>query len=192
MYLDVNKSRFFESSARRWRLSKGYFPGELEVSKLRTDRLAEYPKEAKRISRISVATDSAHLHHHSYQALVVSIERSLTHKRYNLLEDLRVWGEVELRLSRWRTRRQSTGQRSSRLVGLNFPATRRLSWRSASVDCDGNTFVKMNRVDWTLKFTLTFPQMMYVSGETAEASAETTGMIEEIVRQQVIEMVCSV
>jgi transcription initiation protein SPT3 len=32
--------------------------------------------------------------------------------------------------------------------------------------------------------------MMYVSGETAEASAETTGMIEEIVRQQVIEMVC--
>ena len=33
---------------------------------------------------------------------------------------------------------------------------------------------------------------MYVSGETAEASAETTGMIEEIVRQQVIEMVCSI
>ena len=33
--------------------------------------------------------------------------------------------------------------------------------------------------------------MMYVSGETAEASAETTGMIEEIVRQQVIEMVCT-
>ena len=31
--------------------------------------------------------------------------------------------------------------------------------------------------------------MMYVSGETAEASAETTGIIEEIVRQQVIEMV---
>jgi len=30
--------------------------------------------------------------------------------------------------------------------------------------------------------------MMYVSGETAEASPETTGMIEEIVRQQVIEM----
>ncbi|QSZ33181.1 hypothetical protein DSL72_002767 [Monilinia vaccinii-corymbosi] len=33
-----------------------------------------------------------------------------------------------------------------------------------------------------------FSQMMYVSGETAEASSETTGMIEEIVRQQVIEM----
>lgn len=33
--------------------------------------------------------------------------------------------------------------------------------------------------------------MMYVSGETAEASPETTGMIEEIVRQQVIEMVLS-
>ncbi len=32
--------------------------------------------------------------------------------------------------------------------------------------------------------------MMYVSGETAEPSHETTGMVEEIVRQQVIEMVC--
>ncbi|KAK1762233.1 transcription initiation protein SPT3 [Phialemonium atrogriseum] len=31
-------------------------------------------------------------------------------------------------------------------------------------------------------------KMMYVSGETGEPSAETTGMIEEIVRQQVIEM----
>lgn len=34
-------------------------------------------------------------------------------------------------------------------------------------------------------------QMMYVSGETAEPSHETTGMVEEIVRQQVIEMVCT-
>jgi hypothetical protein len=32
-------------------------------------------------------------------------------------------------------------------------------------------------------------KMMYVSGETAEPSHETTGMVEEIVRQQVIEMV---
>lgn len=31
--------------------------------------------------------------------------------------------------------------------------------------------------------------MMYVSGETAEASVETTGLIEEIVRQQVVEIV---
>lgn len=36
-----------------------------------------------------------------------------------------------------------------------------------------------------------FRQMMFVSGETAEPSADTTGMIEEIVRQQVIEMVRS-
>jgi Transcription initiation factor IID, 18kD subunit len=34
-----------------------------------------------------------------------------------------------------------------------------------------------------------FEQMMFVSGETAEPSAETTGMIEELVKQQVIEMV---
>lgn len=33
-------------------------------------------------------------------------------------------------------------------------------------------------------------QMMFVSGETAEPSAETTWMIEEIVREQVLEMVC--
>ena len=32
-------------------------------------------------------------------------------------------------------------------------------------------------------------QMMFVSGETAEPSAETTWMIEEIVREQVVEMV---
>ena len=35
-----------------------------------------------------------------------------------------------------------------------------------------------------------FKKMMYVSGETGEPSPETTGMVEEIVRQQVIEMVC--
>jgi hypothetical protein len=40
---------------------------------------------------------------------------------------------------------------------------------------------------WTLKYFK--KQMMYVSGETGEPSPETTGMIEEIVRQQVIEMV---
>jgi len=39
------------------------------------------------------------------------------------------------------------------------------------------------------KLTDWFTQMMFVSGETAEPSAETTGMIEELVRQQVIEMV---
>lgn len=37
--------------------------------------------------------------------------------------------------------------------------------------------------------TNVFGQMMFVSGETAEPSAETTTLIEEIVRQQVIEMV---
>lgn len=37
--------------------------------------------------------------------------------------------------------------------------------------------------------TLTTQQMMFVSGETGEPNAETTGIIEEIVRGQVIEMV---
>lgn len=35
----------------------------------------------------------------------------------------------------------------------------------------------------------TFKQMMYVSGETGEPSVETTSIIEDIVRQQVIELV---
>lgn len=34
-----------------------------------------------------------------------------------------------------------------------------------------------------------FQQMMYVSGETGESSVETTSIIEDIVRQQVIELV---
>ncbi|KAL3427492.1 spt3 [Phlyctema vagabunda] len=42
--------------------------------------------------------------------------------------------------------------------------------------------------DKTAKYKTEIQQMMYVSGEAAEASTETTGMIEEIVRQQVIEM----
>lgn len=35
-------------------------------------------------------------------------------------------------------------------------------------------------------------QMMFVSGETAEPSIEATGMIEEIVHEQVVEMVSDV
>ncbi|KAI9768654.1 MAG: Transcription initiation protein spt3 [Geoglossum umbratile] len=45
-----------------------------------------------------------------------------------------------------------------------------------------------NVADWKYRLTKCIEQMMFVSGETAEASADTTGMIEEIVRQQVIEM----
>jgi hypothetical protein len=43
--------------------------------------------------------------------------------------------------------------------------------------------------DFRCRLTKKIEQMMYVSGETAEPSTETTGMVEEIVRQQVIEMV---
>lgn len=55
----------------------------------------------------------------------------------------------------------------------------------APYDYDGEsmeTFRERFRTD-------TIPQMMYVSGETGEPSVETTGIIEEIVRQQVIEIV---
>ena len=39
------------------------------------------------------------------------------------------------------------------------------------------------------KYRVEIQQMMFVSGETGEPSPETTGIIEEIVRGQVIEMV---
>lgn len=39
------------------------------------------------------------------------------------------------------------------------------------------------------RFTNVLRQMMYVSGETAEPPVETTSIIEDIVRQQVIELV---
>lgn len=42
---------------------------------------------------------------------------------------------------------------------------------------------------WNDRFTNVLCKMMYVSGETAEPSVETTSMIEDIVRQQVIELV---
>jgi hypothetical protein len=43
--------------------------------------------------------------------------------------------------------------------------------------------------DFRIRLTDAIQQMMFVSGETAEPSVETTTLIEEIVRQQVIEMV---
>ena len=39
------------------------------------------------------------------------------------------------------------------------------------------------------ELTLWIQQMMFVAGETGEPSVETTSMIEEIVRQQVVEIV---
>lgn len=43
--------------------------------------------------------------------------------------------------------------------------------------------------DFRDALTNTIKQMMYVSGETGEPSVETTGIIEDIVRQQVVEIV---
>jgi hypothetical protein len=47
-------------------------------------------------------------------------------------------------------------------------------------------------INWhvaSYELTSCYEQMMFVSGETAEPSTETTGLIEDIVRQQVVEMV---
>ncbi|KAL1985836.1 hypothetical protein VTN96DRAFT_7328 [Rasamsonia emersonii] len=46
----------------------------------------------------------------------------------------------------------------------------------------------MSTTEFSPKYRQEIQQMMFVSGETAEPSAETTTLIEEIVRQQVIEM----
>lgn len=43
--------------------------------------------------------------------------------------------------------------------------------------------------DFRVRLMVLFEQMMFVSGETAEPSTETTGMMEELVKQQVVEMV---
>ena len=43
--------------------------------------------------------------------------------------------------------------------------------------------------EWKAELTADIEQMMFVSGETAEVSFTTTGIIEEIVREQVVEMV---
>lgn len=49
---------------------------------------------------------------------------------------------------------------------------------------------EMSLKEWRAEVLMeTICQMMFVSGETAEPSAETTGMIEEIVHAQVVEMV---
>ncbi|KAH0551238.1 hypothetical protein GP486_007457, partial [Trichoglossum hirsutum] len=54
-------------------------------------------------------------------------------------------------------------------------------------DYDGRYAEDM--AEWKEILADAIKQMMFVSGETGEVSPETTGMIEEIVRQQVIEMV---
>ena len=56
-------------------------------------------------------------------------------------------------------------------------------------DGDVEPDTETGRQRWKRLLIIALTQMMFVSGETAEPSPETTGMIEEIVRQQVVEMV---
>jgi hypothetical protein len=58
-----------------------------------------------------------------------------------------------------------------------------------AIDFDNPDQEEESMVIFQIKLIGHLKQMMYVSGETAEPSPETTGMVEEIVRQQVIEMV---
>ena len=53
-----------------------------------------------------------------------------------------------------------------------------------------NDAIKANqKEEWKDLMTNMIIQMMFVSGETGEPSIETTTIIEEIVREQVVEMV---
>jgi hypothetical protein len=58
-----------------------------------------------------------------------------------------------------------------------------------AIDFDNPDQEEESMDNFQIKLIRHLKQMMYVSGETAEPSHETTGMVEEIVRQQVIEMV---
>ena len=51
--------------------------------------------------------------------------------------------------------------------------------------------MKMSSEEYREDLAYVNSQMMFVSGETAEPSAETTTIIEEIVHTQVVEMVSS-
>ena len=53
-------------------------------------------------------------------------------------------------------------------------------------------YIDESATDWRILLIEDIKQMMFVSGETGEPSAETTGIIEEIVRQQVVEIVSPV
>ena len=48
---------------------------------------------------------------------------------------------------------------------------------------------RLEKVEWKWLMHHMIQQMMFVSGEEAEPSVQTTTIIEEIVREQVIELV---
>lgn len=60
---------------------------------------------------------------------------------------------------------------------------------SDTLNSDDEDVIEESVDDLKNRFADIITQMMYVSGETAEPSVETTGIIEDIVRQQVIELV---
>lgn len=64
------------------------------------------------------------------------------------------------------------------------PTADKMPQEEETEDVDNET-----RQEFKIRLTHLLGQMMFVSGETAEPSTETTWMIEEIVRDQVIEMV---
>lgn len=61
--------------------------------------------------------------------------------------------------------------------------------RTHQVMADTDINLEISLEEYKEELTEVITQMMFVSGETAEASPETTTMIEEIVHTQVVEMV---
>ncbi|KAI9756442.1 MAG: hypothetical protein M4579_003864 [Chaenotheca gracillima] len=67
---------------------------------------------------------------------------------------------------------------------VDFPYSR----SEFDIDCVLDVDAERTLALWEVRATKIFDQMMFVSGETVEPTPETLYMIEEIVRQQVIEM----
>ena len=83
---------------------------------------------------------------------------------------------------------------NNQIVRIVFAPDTVDSYSFAPADDEGDQVEAPIDPFWTeanfrVALTNTIQQMMYVSGETGEPSVETTGIIEDIVRQQVVEIV---
>lgn len=81
----------------------------------------------------------------------------------------------------------TTNDSLDRLDRVSLPETAITVHNDEDIDQDPEDIETMS--EFRTRFAYIIHQMMFVSGETAEPSVETTTLIEEIVRQQVIEMV---
>jgi transcription initiation protein SPT3 len=85
--------------------------------------------------------------------------------------------------------RDETDESSSSDSSVTFSFTKSQAGSSLIEDGDSSDNEFITAEMFADRQTHFFRQMMFVSGETAEPSVETTTLIEDIVRQQVVEIV---